>query len=74
MKDLKSVQGQVVMSTNNGNKGLGVVGNWKELGKSYLCESALTDIVPVSDSVEKRSRVVFDSNVENRFYVVNQEN
>ena len=59
------------MSTNNGDKGLEDIGNWKEWGKSYLCKSALTDIVSVYDAVEKGFRVIFDSSVENCFYVIN---
>lgn len=71
MKDLKSVQGRVVMSTNNGDKGLEDIGDWKEWGQSYLCESALTDIVSVSDAVERGFRVIFGSSVKKRFYVIN---
>ena len=70
MDDLEEVQG-VIMSTNAGNKGLGEIGNWKEWGQSYLCELALTSIVSVSDAVEKGFRVIFHSNVENCFYVIN---
>lgn len=65
MKDLKSVQGCVVMSTNNGGKGLEGIVKWKEWGRSNLCESALIDIVLVSNAVGKGFRVIFDSNVEN---------
>ena len=61
------------MSTNNGNKGLEDISNWKEWGQLYLCESTLTDIVLVSDAVEKGFRVIFDSSVENCFYVINQK-
>ena len=40
MEDLQDIEGHIIISTNNGEKGLEEIGNWKEWGKSYLCESA----------------------------------
>ena len=60
MRDLKSMDGRVVMSTNNGEKGLDKKENWEEWGETYLCESTVTDIVSVSDAVAKGFRVVFE--------------
>ena len=39
----------------------------------YLCETALTNIVSVSDAVRKGFRVLFDSEKENCFYVIDKK-
>ena len=51
MKDLRYVEGNVIMLTNNGKKGLEQEGNWKEWAQTYLDEMALTNIVLVLDTV-----------------------
>ena len=62
------------MSTNNGDKDLCEEGDWKEWGNAYICESALMNIVSVSDAVKKGFRVHFDSDLENCFNVINKTN
>ena len=62
------------MSTNNGNKDLCEEGDWKEWGSTYVRKTALMDIVSVSDAVNKGFRVLFDSDRENCFYVVDKTN
>ena len=51
MKDLRDVEGNIIMSTNNGKKCLEQEGNWKEWGQTYLDQMALTNRVSVSDAV-----------------------
>ena len=48
------------MSTNSGEKGIKKEGNWSHWGKAYLDESAIANIVSLSDAVAKGYRVRID--------------
>lgn len=62
------------MSTNSGEKDPNEKENWKEWITYYMCKTALTEILSVSDAVAKGFRVLFDSNKENCCYVVDKKN
>ena len=74
MQNIRDVEGNFIMSTNAGEKELDKEGDWKEWGKAYLDETALTNIVSISYMVKKGFHVVFDSDKENCFYVIEPKN
>ena len=53
ISNIRPVKNKVTMVSNGGNTKLDEKGDWKEWGDSYLCESAVTNIVSVSDAVKK---------------------
>ena len=61
------------MSTNAGEERIDEEGEWKERGQSYVCPTALTDIVSISDVVKKGFRVCFDLDIKNTFYVYKKD-
>ena len=69
--DMKNVRNgpKIVMVTNNGRSKINKEGEWKEWGRSYLHPPGKTDVVSISDAVVKGYQVLFNSDVENCFYV-----
>ena len=53
MDNLRGVQSNIIMSTNVEDKKLDKVGDWRERGQACLDKTTLTNIVSVSDAVEK---------------------
>ena len=73
VKNIRAVVNKVTIVSNGGNTRLDKKADWKEWGKSYLCDIAMTNILFVSNAVNKGFRVLFDSEKENCFYVVDRK-
>ena len=63
----------IIMETNAGNKNVDEEGDVKDFGKSFFDETALTNILGMSDVVRKGHRVFIDTDIENSFVVTNKK-
>ena len=62
-----------MMDTNGGNKFLSKGGEWKGHGTAYYVPDAMMNIVLLSDAIEKGFQVFMDTDLDNAFYVTNQD-
>ena len=53
VENLRQCKQKIIMSTNVGEQRIHEEGEWKEWGESYVCPTALTGIVSISDAVRK---------------------
>ena len=57
------------MNTNGGSAGIDQEGFWRGYGKAYYMPGAMTNIVSLSDAIEKGFSIYMDSDKDNAFYV-----
>ena len=64
---------KVRMKTNAGSKHINQQGCWRGYGHAYYMPSAMTNIVSLSDAVEKGFTVFMDTALDNAFYVTDSQ-
>ena len=64
---------KVTMETNGGLADITHEGHMNGYGNAYFFPGSITNIISVSDAVQKGFHVFFDSTIENAFYVTNSK-
>ena len=72
-EEIHNLNRKIKMNTNGGSKNINQEGTWRGYGHAYYLKDAMTNIVSLSDAIEKGFLVFFDSDLDNAFYVTDSE-
>ena len=71
--EVHNLKRKIKMNTNGGSKDIVQEGSWWGYGHAYYMSDAMTNIVSLSDAIEKGFSVFMDSDRDNAFYVTDSE-